>query len=63
MVIKWQGAAQHTDVGLVRAGDVIDTTTRGIPDEVATTWIRGGYAAEVKQKKAGPKESGAGKEE
>jgi len=52
MVIKWKGPAQHTDKGLVRPGDVIDTAERGIPDEAAKVWIRDGAAVEIKQRKA-----------
>ncbi len=63
MVIRWSGAAQHTDQGLIRPGDVIDTAARGIPDEAVKVWIRNGDAVVMKQKKSGPKESGAGKEE
>jgi hypothetical protein len=49
MVIKWNGSAQHTDWGLVRPGDVIDTAALGIPDSTVGPWIRDGYAVEVKQ--------------
>lgn len=52
MVIKWQGPAQHTDWGVVRPGDVIDTAARGIPDEVIGPWLRDGDAVEVKHRKA-----------
>lgn len=51
MVIKWQGPAQHTDVGLISPGDTIDTAERGIPEEVAAVWVRDGVAVEVKAKK------------
>jgi hypothetical protein len=55
MVIKWKGPAQHTDKGLVRPGEVIDTAERGLPDEAAKVWIRDGDAEEVKHNRAARK--------
>jgi len=48
MNIKWLTSNQHTEWGLFRVGDVIDTTTTGIPDEVVSSWTRDGFAVEVK---------------
>lgn len=48
MVITWKGLAQHTDRGLIRPGDVVDTAERGIPEEAVKVWIRDGDAVEVK---------------
>ncbi|MCJ7643294.1 MAG: hypothetical protein MUP28_02305 [Candidatus Aminicenantes bacterium] len=50
MIIKWQKSNQHTDYGLFRVGDVIDTVARGIPDEVILSWARDGFAVEEKPK-------------
>ncbi len=48
MVIKWQKHDEHTDFGLFKVGDVIDTAARGIPDSVVGPWVRDGYALEAK---------------
>lgn len=66
MVIKWQGPAQHTDVGLVSPGDTIDTAERGIPEEVAAVWVRDGMAVEVKAEnrtRKAPAKNAVGQEE
>ena len=62
MKITWVKSDQHTDWGLFRVGDVIDTAARGIPEAVVTNWTRDGFAVtvEVKHKKAAEK---IGKEE
>jgi len=48
MKITWSNSDQHTEWGLFRVGDVIDTTERGIPLEVVSSWTRDGFAIEVK---------------
>lgn len=48
MIIKWEKSDQHTDLGLFKVGDVIDTTKRGIPDEAVLSWVRDGFAVKVK---------------
>jgi hypothetical protein len=55
MIIKWQKSNQHTDYGLFRVGDVIDTASRGIPDEVILSWTKDGYAVETLPEKAAEK--------
>ena len=44
MKVTWAKSDQHTEWGLFRVGDVIDTTALGIPDEVVSSWIKDGYA-------------------
>jgi hypothetical protein len=48
MKVTWANSDQHTEWGLFRVGDVIDTTERGIPDEVISSWTQDGFAVEVK---------------
>jgi len=48
MNIKWLTSNQHTEWGLFRVGDVIDTTALGILPEVVSSWTRDGFAIEVK---------------
>ena len=55
MQIKWIGSPQHTDWGLVRTGDVIDTAARGIPAEVVSSWTRDEYAVKVNPQKTADK--------
>jgi len=55
MIIKWAKSDQHSEWGLFRVGDVIDTTERGIPDEVVSSWRRDGYAVEGLPEKAAEK--------
>jgi hypothetical protein len=57
MKITWAKSDQHTDWGLFKVGDVIDTTEKGIADEIVTSWTRDGFAVtvEVKHKKAAEK--------
>jgi len=58
MVITWKGSATHTDRGLVRPGDVIDTAERGFPGEAVKVWIRDGDAVEVKAEAPAPAPAG-----
>jgi len=44
MKITWAKSDQHTEWGLFRVGDVIDTIALGIPGEVISSWIKDGYA-------------------
>lgn len=60
MVIKWQLHDEHTDFGLFKVGDVIETTEKRIPPEVVAIWIRAGFAVAVKERKPAAKK---GKEE
>jgi len=48
MNIKWATSNQHSEWGLFRVGDVIDTTELKIPAEVVTSWTRDGFAIEMK---------------
>ena len=45
MKVTWAKSDQHTEWGLFRVGDVIDTTALGIPEGVVSSWIKDGYAA------------------
>ena len=44
MIITWAISSQHTEWGLFKVGDVIDTTEKGIPDSVVESWTRDGFA-------------------
>ena len=46
MKITWAKSDQHTEWGLFRVGEAIDTTARRIPDEVVSSWTRDGFAVE-----------------
>jgi hypothetical protein len=44
MIITWASSNQHTEWGLFKVGDVIDTTEKKIPDPVVESWTRDGFA-------------------
>jgi hypothetical protein len=48
MKVKWAISNQHTEFGLFKVGAVIDMAALGVPEEVVSSWIRDGYAVEVK---------------
>jgi hypothetical protein len=47
MTFKWMKENQYTDYGLIRTGDIVRTSERGIPEEVARSWINDGWAEEI----------------
>ncbi len=54
--IEWTGDDQFSpDYGRLQRGDVIILSERGIPQRVAETWIRDGWAVEQKQMKQAEK--------
>jgi len=48
MKVKWAISDQHTEFGLFRVGHIIDMAALGVPDEVVSSWIKDGYAVEVR---------------
>jgi len=48
MKVKWAKSDQHTEFGLFRVGHIIDMAALGVPDEAVSSWVRDGYAVEVK---------------
>jgi len=48
MKVKWAISNQHTEFGLFKVGHIIDMAALGVPDEAVSSWVRDGYAVEVK---------------
>jgi len=58
MKIKWIREDQHSpDFGALTKGETIDCGARKIPDATAKSWIKDGWAVEVKEK-AGKEKNG-----
>jgi hypothetical protein len=51
MKIIWKKSDQHSDWGLLRVGDAIDTTALKIPDEVVSSWTSDGFAEVIPEPK------------
>jgi hypothetical protein len=57
MKVKWAKSDQHTEFGLFRVGHIIDMAALGVPDEAVSSWVRDGYAVEVKPERESKTES------
>ena len=57
MKVKWAISNQHTEFGLFKVGHIIDMAALGVPDEAVSSWIKDGYAVEVKSEREPKTES------